>query len=125
MILKESPVMPAFEQLKLLASDCEGYGDSDLGQSIHRMYDILVALCDSKVPDPFLCPDITKNGVRAEWPGLRWNVALDVRPDHLILFCLDELPENDKILIFSVTDQEFESSIASVVTEISKHLKDV
>jgi hypothetical protein len=104
--LKEAPTSSLSDQLKVLGALEEGWGEYGDEPPITEA---TLKLCrhvlrgiekDFGVPTPYLYP--TTKGVQAEWPGQRWNAALEITEDSL------------KLILIPVKDAETDGGSSSV-----------
>jgi len=91
-ILKETPTSSLSEQLKVLGALEEGwgeYGDEPaIAEGTLKLCRAVLRGIEQEfgVPTPYLYP--TTRGVQAEWPGQRWNAALEITEDSLKLILI-------------------------------------
>lgn len=89
----KNPTAPLKAQLEQLATLEEGWDDDDAPAPSEMTMKVatatLIALGSNfGIPDPFIYPTY-EGAVRAEWPALRWNLALEVLDTKLKLFAID------------------------------------
>lgn len=119
LVLKENPTTSVRAQLEQLATLEQGWDDDDApAPSEVTMKTAAAALTELGsrfgIPDPFIYPTY-EGAVRAEWPALRWNLALEVLDTKLKLFAIDRAKRDPDSITHFMEEQ---------VAELARFLSD-
>lgn len=114
--LSQYPVQSLREQLLDLELIEDGWYEDELAprpSTIALATEVLCALECEGIPVPFLYPAY-EQAVRAEWPGMRWSISLEVSDENLTVISI--LPGAVKAIIEKYPTEDWRS-VSTLIAE--------